>query len=64
MGHFPHVDPSIGSRDAPCQRCREKGVKVVFSDDLLQGARELFIVHRGQTYRLLLTRNDKLILQK
>jgi hemin uptake protein HemP len=38
--------------------------RVVRSDELLQGARELLIVHQGQTYRLLRTRKDKLILRK
>jgi len=38
--------------------------RVVRSEDLLQGHRELFILHAGQVYRLLRTRNDKLILQK
>lgn len=34
------------------------------SDELLRGARELVIEHRGATYRLLRTRNDRLILNK
>ncbi len=37
---------------------------VVDSEDLLQGGRELQIVHQGQVYRLRLTQNNKLILQK
>jgi hemin uptake protein HemP len=36
----------------------------VRSDDLLRGNRELVIEHRGQEYRLLRTRNDRLILNK
>jgi len=40
------------------------GLRIVRSDELLQGQRELFIAHGGQLYRLLRTRNDKLILQK
>ncbi len=47
-----------------CKVCREIGVRVISSDELLGGARELLIVHAGQVYRLLRTRNDKLILQK
>jgi hemin uptake protein HemP len=50
--------------DGPCHMCAEIGARVVRSDELLQGARELFIVHGNQVYRLLRTRNDKLILQK
>ncbi len=34
------------------------------SDELLRGNRELVIEHRGQEYRLLRTRNDRLILNK
>lgn len=50
--------------DGPCQMCKEIGARVVRSEELLQGSRELFIVHGSQVYRLLRTRNDKLILQK
>lgn len=34
------------------------------SDALLQGTREVFIEHRGELYRLRLTKNGKLILHK
>jgi hemin uptake protein HemP len=34
------------------------------SSELLRGARELLILHQGETYRLRLTSNDKLILTK
>jgi len=34
------------------------------SNDILQGGKEAFILHGTQTYRLRLTRSDKLILQK
>jgi len=36
----------------------------IASADLLQGARSILIRHDGQAYRLLLTRNNRLILQK
>ena len=36
----------------------------VRSDELLRGFREIIIEHRGQEYRLLRTRNDRLILNK
>ncbi|MGK7862184.1 hemin uptake protein HemP [Falsiroseomonas sp. E2-1-a4] len=36
----------------------------VQSTDLLRGGRELLIQHNGDTYRLRLTSNDKLILTK
>ena len=49
----------------PCKMCRGlAGHRVMNSEELLQGDRELFIIHSGQIYRLLRTRNDKLILQK
>ena len=34
------------------------------SSELFQGARVVEITHAGETYRLLLTRNNRLILQK
>ncbi|BBO34907.1 hemin uptake protein HemP [Lacipirellula parvula] len=34
------------------------------SAELFQGARVVEITHAGETYRLLLTRNNRLILQK
>lgn len=34
------------------------------SQDLFRGTHELIIEHHGQEYRLRLTRNDKLILNK
>ncbi len=36
----------------------------MISGELFQGAREVLIDHHGETYRLLETRNGKLILQK
>lgn len=38
--------------------------RAVTSEDLFQGHREVLIVHAGETYRLRLTRNGKLILNK
>lgn len=38
--------------------------KVILSDELFQGRRAVQITHQGQQYRLLITKNDKLILQK
>jgi hemin uptake protein HemP len=34
------------------------------SSELFQGARVVNIMHAGETYRLLITRNNRLILQK
>lgn len=51
--------------EGPCSACCGlPPVRTISSEELLQGRREVFIIHRGQVYRLLHTRNDKLILQK
>ncbi|MCP4193751.1 MAG: hemin uptake protein HemP [Planctomycetaceae bacterium] len=42
----------------------ESSPRMVNSRDLLDGRRELRIRHRGEIYRMLLTRNGKLMLQK
>jgi len=41
-----------------------ESAQTIDSENLLQGSRQLFILHRGSIYRLLETRNGKLILQK
>ncbi len=41
-----------------------QGQRIVHSEELLQGERELIILHGSQVYRLIETRNGKLILQK
>lgn len=38
--------------------------RTLTSAELLRGAREITILHAGETYRLRLTRNDRLILTK
>ena len=38
--------------------------KMWLSDDIFCGEREVYIVHGQETYRLLQTKNGKLILQK
>ena len=40
------------------------GLRQIPSDELLQGERQVVILHHGEAYRLLVTRNDKLLLQK
>lgn len=42
----------------------EQAVREYDSSQLLLGAKEVLIRHAGETYRLRLTKNDKLILQK
>ena len=39
-------------------------VATIESKDLLRGDREIHILHEDEVYRLLVTRNNKLILQK
>lgn len=43
---------------------QENASPVYRSQDLLQGKRELFILHGNEVYHLIRTRNNKLILQK
>ncbi|MEC9363238.1 MAG: hemin uptake protein HemP [Sinimarinibacterium flocculans] len=43
---------------------RNPAIVRVNSDELLRGSREIVIEHRGEEYRLLRTRNDRLILNK
>ena len=49
---------SAGSASGPAADLCSVG-----SDELLRGRRELLILHGSRVYRLLRTRNDKLILQ-
>ena len=41
-----------------------RALRRITSEDLLQGGNELIIVHRGEEYRLRVTSNGKLILNK
>jgi hemin uptake protein HemP len=50
--------------DAPREPGTPAKPRVLTSAELLRGAREVAILHAGETYRLRLTRNDKLILTK
>lgn len=49
------AEPPPTDADAP---------RVFRSAELFDGQRVVFIEHAGQQYRLLITRNDRLILQK
>lgn len=54
----PTVLSSLATpRPAAAKQC-------VCSEDLFRNSTELIIEHRGEEYRLKLTRNDKLILNK
>jgi len=54
--------PQLHIVDAPTRRARE--LPRIDSQALFGSGNELVIEHRGQEYRLRLTRNDKLILNK
>lgn len=59
-------EQKISSSDPlPSPSRKEAPVEVTLrSSDLLQGQREVLIIHGNETYRLRLTRNGKLILHK
>jgi hemin uptake protein HemP len=50
------------AREAPA--AARAGVARIASAELFRGRREIVIVHRGQEYRLHITKADKLILTK
>ena len=54
--HRPHFPFTPALRESPKPRLN--------SSDLFRQGSELIIEHRGEEYRLKLTRNDKLILNK
>ncbi|MGE0095323.1 MAG: hemin uptake protein HemP [Alphaproteobacteria bacterium] len=51
-----------GSASKPAEQGRT--VRRTTTEDLLQGGNELIIAHRGEEYRLRITSNGKLILNK
>jgi hemin uptake protein HemP len=62
---MPKPEPSRGPEcNTACSATRPASIPTVRSDVLLGGGRELQIVHGHEVYRLLVTRNNKLILQK
>jgi hemin uptake protein HemP len=58
------MQPASVEPSAETARPARAPVRRIDSDTLLQREREIVIVHRGQEYRLRLTRSDKLILTK
>lgn len=50
--------------DASKPAGRGRAVRRTTTEDLLQGGNELIIAHRGEEYRLRITSNGKLILNK
>ncbi len=49
---------------APADSSPKPPLRTIPSTELLQGQREVVIVHQGEHYRLRLTRNDRLVLYK
>ena len=52
------------SADPTCSTPRPEPLKTFDSQDLLQGADQIVIIHGEHEYRLRVTRNQKLILHK
>ncbi len=60
-GLFNALTPSLGLSRSTMQASSKTRLR---SEDLFRNGAELIIEHRGEEYRLKLTRNDKLILNK
>jgi hemin uptake protein HemP len=58
--------PAPGNRDASADddASTRDAARVIRSEDLFAGGRVVLIQHAGEQYRLMITRNDRLILQK
>jgi hemin uptake protein HemP len=57
-------DPGEASIAREASAAARAGVTRIASAELFRGRREIVIVHRGQEYRLHITKADKLILTK
>lgn len=57
-------DPGKQSTERASSGEKPTAIRSIHSEELLQGERQVVILHHGETYRLLVTRNDKLLLQK
>ena len=63
----PTVQPARSAAPSPCKPASDLGLpagRIVSSDTLFQGSREIGIEHYGSLYRLKITRQGKLILNK
>jgi hemin uptake protein HemP len=60
----PEAEPMPARASAPAEGREAGGPRIVTSEALLQGGREVIIRHGGDDYRLRLTRVGKLILNK
>ncbi len=50
--------------DASTDATEREPARVIRSEEIFVGERVVLIQHAGEQYRLLITRNDRLILQK
>jgi hemin uptake protein HemP len=50
--------------DGPGDTAERDTARVIRSEEIFAGERLVLIQHAGEQYRLLITRNDRLILQK
>ena len=62
-------EPNDAERQADAARnasgpANREPTRLIRSEDLFDGERVVLIQHAGEQYRLLITRNDRLILQK
>ena len=66
FGHETAVDEggSMNREIEPSRKPPEEAPRQIQSNDIFRGQRLVVIQHAGQEYRLTITRNDKLILQK
>lgn len=62
--HEPYTPPRPLSLDNRPHRPSRAPAPRLRSEDLFRNTHELIIEHQGEEYRLRLTRNDKLILNK
>jgi hemin uptake protein HemP len=63
-GVMSEVATTPRAGEAEAGSANREDVPIYRSEELLGGKRELFILHGNEIYRLIRTRNDKLILQK
>lgn len=63
-GSDPRKGTEIARATAVDQAGPKAGQQPIRSEELLQGGREVQILHAGEVYRLTLTRAGKLILHK
>jgi hemin uptake protein HemP len=64
MTDAPVHDSSEQSADDSAANLPADSTRVIRSEEIFAGERIVLIQHAGERYRLLITRNDRLILQK